>query len=502
MKKFIGFLIALLYLIVFNVSFASVAINEIMYDLEGSDSGREWIEVYNSGSSSVDLSSYKFFESGTNHGLVLEQGDESLPSGGYAVIVSDKSKFMNDWPLYSGAIFDSSFSLDNTGEFLAIKDASLNISSEYTYDSALGGAGDGNSLQKVGGVWFEATPTPGAQNSGSGGIVNEEDEEDGEGDNQDVASSNSSYTPSKPVRVSILKEGFAYIKQPVKFSSEILGSRDQKVYYGKLFWNFGDGSAEEVLLTGGTSSLLHTYEYEGEYLVTLQYFLNQYDTVPKAYDEVWVKVRPLSVVISKVGETGNFFIELHNESEYDIEISDWRLLSFNKIFILPENTILKTGRKIVLPSSVTGFDFDDKNSLKLYGFEGELVFDFGETLPKPKEKIISYVSSKKKDSYPSSVGVLQNPISSEEVSYANESALESNLPEFFKNTDTGFNFESGLSSGAINSFENNEAGSAFKYILFMISVVILASFSVYFVRKNNQQNDSEEMSKNSDFELF
>ena len=36
------------------VSHAQVYINEIMYDLPGTDSGREWIEIYNAGSDAVD----------------------------------------------------------------------------------------------------------------------------------------------------------------------------------------------------------------------------------------------------------------------------------------------------------------------------------------------------------------------------------------------------------------------------------------------------------------
>ena len=61
----------LLFLFVFTCSFkvahASVTINEIMYDLEGADTGREWVEVHNSGSEAVDLLKWKFVEGGTNH---------------------------------------------------------------------------------------------------------------------------------------------------------------------------------------------------------------------------------------------------------------------------------------------------------------------------------------------------------------------------------------------------------------------------------------------------
>src|SRR3989344_973530 len=100
-----------------------IVISEIMYDLKnGSDDGREWIEVYNNSDTSVDLSTFKFFEANTNHKLISVAGEENIPSLDYALIVSNAEKFQTDWPAFSGTIFDSTFSLSNTGENLILKD--------------------------------------------------------------------------------------------------------------------------------------------------------------------------------------------------------------------------------------------------------------------------------------------------------------------------------------------------------------------------------------------
>ncbi|MDP3742421.1 MAG: lamin tail domain-containing protein, partial [Candidatus Micrarchaeota archaeon] len=97
---------------------AAVFINEILYDFQdGADTGREWVEVINTGEA-VDISGWKFVEANTNHGLTLVQGSVEIPSGGFAMIVIDAAKFLADWPGFSGTIFDSSFSLSNTGETL------------------------------------------------------------------------------------------------------------------------------------------------------------------------------------------------------------------------------------------------------------------------------------------------------------------------------------------------------------------------------------------------
>ena len=151
---------------------AQIVITEIMYDLSGTDTGREWVEITNSGSGSVTVatSTWKFFEADTNHNLSLFQGSVVIPAGGFAVIVDNPAKFLLDWPNFSGTIFDSVFSLGNTGEAVAIKsDASTNVD-QVTYASTMGAAGDGNSLQKFGGAWTALAPTAGdANQNGQGG---------------------------------------------------------------------------------------------------------------------------------------------------------------------------------------------------------------------------------------------------------------------------------------------------------------------------------------------
>ncbi|OGI57341.1 hypothetical protein A3B85_00460 [Candidatus Nomurabacteria bacterium RIFCSPHIGHO2_02_FULL_37_13] len=163
-QKIILFLSFFLFLFSYHFAFANVEINEIMYDLKtGSDDGREWVEVFNNSDAPADLSILKFFEAETNHKLKWIQGDANIPAKGYALIVSDPIKFKIDWPNFSGIIFDSSFSLSNDGEILAIKNEDLLVD-QYDYKSSSGGGGDGKSLQKINGSWREAIPTPGKEN--------------------------------------------------------------------------------------------------------------------------------------------------------------------------------------------------------------------------------------------------------------------------------------------------------------------------------------------------
>ena len=47
---------------------AEVYINEIMYDIEGSDDKKEWVEIYNDSASEVSLKDWRFND-GSNHVL-------------------------------------------------------------------------------------------------------------------------------------------------------------------------------------------------------------------------------------------------------------------------------------------------------------------------------------------------------------------------------------------------------------------------------------------------
>lgn len=147
-----------------TTQFHPVVINEIMYDLPGADDGREWIELRNNGTTSVDIADWRLSENDTKHLLKIKQGTSTLSVGGYAIIANDSTKFLEDNAGFSGPLFDSAFSLGNEGEPIALKNGGLVIDS-VTYASSTGANGDGMSLQRVDGGWYAAPPTPGAQNA-------------------------------------------------------------------------------------------------------------------------------------------------------------------------------------------------------------------------------------------------------------------------------------------------------------------------------------------------
>ncbi|MFZ2886224.1 MAG: lamin tail domain-containing protein [Minisyncoccia bacterium] len=141
---------------------AQMVITEIMYDLaEGSDSGREWIEVRNTGSAPIELTAWRVFENGTNHKISASGGGNTIAAGAYAVVADNPAKFKADWLNFSGTLFDSAFSLSNDGETIALRVGESDVDS-VAFTKSDGGDGSGDSLQRTGGGVFDAgMPTPG-----------------------------------------------------------------------------------------------------------------------------------------------------------------------------------------------------------------------------------------------------------------------------------------------------------------------------------------------------
>jgi len=127
----------------------AIVINEIMYDPNGADGDREWIELYNNETNDIDITGWRFYESGTNHTLTLIQGNMIIPKNGYAVIVDNNDSFLSDYPSFNGTLIDSTFSLLQDGEFICILDSSLALVDCVNYSKSWGANDNGNTLEKI-----------------------------------------------------------------------------------------------------------------------------------------------------------------------------------------------------------------------------------------------------------------------------------------------------------------------------------------------------------------
>ena len=155
-----------------------LVINEIMYDLEGSDTtngkSREWIEIYNNSGKEIILtggSNGWRFNDGSNHLLnePAAQGSMVIPTGGYAILAGDAATFLVDHNGFNGTFIDTVMSLKNTSTTLKISAPDGAIIDEVTYNSSWGAAGDGKTLERKSASGSSNNPSSWGVSSASGG---------------------------------------------------------------------------------------------------------------------------------------------------------------------------------------------------------------------------------------------------------------------------------------------------------------------------------------------
>ena len=108
----------------------------------------------------------------------------------------------------------------------------------------------------------------------------------------------------------------------------------------------------------------------------MEYYTNNYSQAPEIVNKIIVKVVTTTVVISKVGDEKDFFVELTNNANSDIDISNWFLKSNGKTFVLPKNSIILSKKQMTISGKITNFNLNDKYGLKLFSGSNELIYDY------------------------------------------------------------------------------------------------------------------------------
>ncbi len=110
-------------------------------------------------------------------------------------------------------------------------------------------------------------------------------------------------------------------------------------------WSFGDGTTAK----GETAS--HYYRHPGEYSVVL----NAFSSDKQAVSRLTVKVVSPDISIIKVPDGS----EVENKSGAEINLGNWKISGNNKVFVIPEDTLIPSGKKIIFSDDVTGINTVD-----------------------------------------------------------------------------------------------------------------------------------------------
>lgn len=149
-----------------------IIINEIMYDVDGTDGDHEWVELLNLSDFAIGITGGSTgwkFNDGSNHNLDIPTGQLfSVESGEYFILADDKETFLLDYPSFQGQIIDTTMELTNTTDTISLINNTSQTIDTVIYQSSWGANGNGRTLEKNNSTWQESFVlggTPGFENS-------------------------------------------------------------------------------------------------------------------------------------------------------------------------------------------------------------------------------------------------------------------------------------------------------------------------------------------------
>lgn len=371
--RYWGFLLYCTMLLVGTASAhaAGPVINEVLFDPEGTDTGNEWIEIYNSGEAGTDLTGWELYPAGIGYfsfpkGFVLGprqfaivrirvSGTNTSSTLYHATPVSNMGNTAGSAALFSGTPRDEqtikSFvqwgkdgqTWESTADKAGLwrKGEAIDLTKAEEGQSialAADGVAGGTAFWKI-----AASPTRSAAN-GTVSIVS-------------AAPTSSAVVPSESSsRVAALpspqtieahagRDTTGVAGGVVNFRGTATGLTKEPIENARFWWNFGDGATAEGY------QVAHVFRVPGTYLTGLHVSSGMY----AASDYVTVTVIPNKVEITDVTGGADGFIRIRNGSDVTLDIGGWILKDGQGAsFILPPHTMIRAVGEMALTHAITG----------------------------------------------------------------------------------------------------------------------------------------------------
>lgn len=355
-------ILALCFFFVASTVDAAVRINEVAW--MGTDVGGascEWVELFNEGSETVDLSSFTLTiqNAGSATSKVIALNEEGsvefsgIAGNGYYLIARDSGACSTLAPATSADWLGSFGSgISNTGAILTLSQDGTEVDSidaEAGWTGSIGGKNTSGSAkqtpQYTGSAWVTALPTPRSVNA-TAPVDTLPDDHDEVASSTPVVTIGGS-TPLVPAVSPIIK---LFVEPgPNRIVPAGADTPYEVVVYdatGKLYphadvtWSFGDGGHK----TG--AKVAYAYREPGEYLAVVR----AKEKGQSAVGTITVMAQPLLLSVADGEEKG---VTLSNHGPTLADLSSWKVKAGKKTFTLPPDTVVPAGKSVILSSVVT-----------------------------------------------------------------------------------------------------------------------------------------------------
>lgn len=352
--------------------FASVVVNEVMFDPPGTDTGLEWIELYNSGSSPENISGWEVYPDGV--GYIIFPQNTSISGKGFLLVHLRTSGTNTNTDFYfpqaSGNLGNTSGSLalfsgeprgkdtiksfvqwgkegqtwESTASSSALWTKGTFITG-YSEGNSIGLTTDGNTADGVSAWKVFSGLTSGSTNSPLTQVSSSSTESIYSPSSSGSSSSVESRTTVFPsIKAFAGEDKTVAAGSATDFLAMALGAGGEPLENARFWWNFGDGSFQEG------RAVSHIFSIPGIYTVGLHISSGIY----AASDYLLVTTIPNQLKIDSVisGEAGH--VRLRNPSDIEVDIGGWIIEVEGKQFIIPWRTKIAKGSSVALPNQTTG----------------------------------------------------------------------------------------------------------------------------------------------------
>lgn len=345
-----------------------IVFSEIAWMGGQNGSADEWIELYNSGSTDINLTGY-VIESESKKLSIKLSG--ILTAGQYYLIErTDDNSVPN---IQADLVSTFGTGLSNSGDNLYLNDANGQSIDSVLFASGWP-AGDNTSKQtmQIQGIsWVAGEPTPKKANAGNTNNNDQlKDPTTTESQTKTTVATGSSggstYVPPKNQSrfiISISSEQLAGV--PILVDIDNRNEAGMSVNYGLYRVNFGDGFEKDFKIGEPVS---HTYEYLGDYRLTVKFMENPWTLTPKKQTFLDLNIiEPLLFIDTSRAP----ILIIKNKSSKDVDLGSFTFSSGAKYFNPPAGSVVFAGKEVWLSPNITGFNNSEIYSLDLTSRVGQ-----------------------------------------------------------------------------------------------------------------------------------